>query len=39
MKAAVETIFVGNDREYNRRLLQMCGQNLAGLDGLAWLRR
>jgi hypothetical protein len=28
MKTAVETIFVGKDRQYNRRFLQMCSQHL-----------
>jgi transposase len=28
MKTAVETIFVGKDRAYNRRFLQMCGHYL-----------
>jgi transposase len=28
MKTAVETVFVGKDRRYNRRLLQMCGHYL-----------
>jgi len=28
MKTAVETIFVGKDRQYNRRFLQMCGHHL-----------
>ncbi len=28
MKTAVETIFVGKDRQYNRRLLQMCAHHL-----------
>ena len=28
MKTAVETIFVGKDRQYNRRFLQMCGHYL-----------
>jgi hypothetical protein len=28
MKTAVETIFVGKDRRYNRRFLQMCGHYL-----------
>ena len=28
MKTAVETIFVGKDRLYNRRFLQMCGHHL-----------
>ena len=28
MKTAVETVFVGKDRTYNRRLLQMCGHYL-----------
>ena len=26
MKTAVEAIFVGKERAYNRRFLQMCGQ-------------
>jgi hypothetical protein len=26
MKTAVDTIFVGKDRLYNRRFLQMCSQ-------------
>jgi transposase len=28
MKTAVETIFVGRDRQYNRRFLQMCSHHL-----------
>ena len=28
MKTAVETIFAGNDRQYNRRFLQMCSHHL-----------
>ena len=28
MKTAVETVFVGKDRQYNRRFLQMCGHHL-----------
>jgi transposase len=28
MKTAVETIFVGKDRRYNRRFLQMCSHYL-----------
>ncbi len=28
MKTAVETIFVGKDRHYNRRFLQMCSHHL-----------
>jgi hypothetical protein len=28
MKTAVGTIFVGKDRQYNRRFLQMCSHNL-----------
>src|SRR5664279_1612652 len=28
MKTAVETIFIGKDRQYNRRFLQMCGHHL-----------
>jgi hypothetical protein len=28
MKTAVETIFVGKERQYNRRFLQMCGHYL-----------
>jgi transposase len=28
MKAAVETIFIGKDRQYNRRFLQMCSHHL-----------
>ena len=28
MKTAVETIFVGKDRQYNRRFLQMCSSRL-----------
>jgi hypothetical protein len=28
MKTAVETIFAGKDRQYNRRFLQMCGHYL-----------
>ena len=28
MKTAVETIFIGKDRQYNRRFLQMCSHQL-----------
>ena len=28
MKTAVETVFVGKDRQYNRRFLQMCAHHL-----------
>ena len=28
MKTAVETIFIGKDRQYNRRFLQMCSHHL-----------
>ena len=28
MKPAVETVFVGKDRQYNRRFLQMCSHHL-----------
>ncbi len=28
MKTAVDAIFIGRDRHYNRRFLQMCGQYL-----------
>jgi transposase len=28
MKTAVETVFIGKDRQFNRRFLQMCGQYL-----------
>jgi transposase len=28
MKTAVESVFVGKDRQFNRRFLQMCGQYL-----------
>src|SRR6266699_7121382 len=28
MKTAVETIFIGKDRQYNRRFLQMCAHHL-----------
>jgi hypothetical protein len=28
MKTAVEAVFVGKDRQFNRRPLQMCGQYL-----------
>ena len=28
MKRAVEAVFIGKDRQFNRRLLQMCGQYL-----------
>ena len=28
MKTAVETVFVGKDRQFNRRFLQMCGHYL-----------
>jgi transposase len=30
MKTAVETIFVGRERAYNRRFLQMCSHFLVG---------
>jgi hypothetical protein len=33
MKTAVESIFVGKDRQYNRRFLQMCGHYLVELPG------
>jgi hypothetical protein len=28
MKTAVETVFIGKDRAFNRRFLQMCGHYL-----------
>ncbi|MBI1622580.1 hypothetical protein [Aquamicrobium zhengzhouense] len=28
MKTAVETIFIGKDRRYNRRFLQMCSHSI-----------
>jgi transposase len=28
MKTAVETVFIGKDRQFNRRFLQMCGHYL-----------
>jgi transposase len=28
MKTAVDTVFVGKDRQYNRRFLRMCGHYL-----------
>jgi len=28
MKTAVETVFIGKDRQYNRRFLRMCGHHL-----------
>ena len=28
MKTAVDTVFVGKDRQYNRRFLQMCSHHL-----------
>ncbi len=31
MKTAVEAVFIGKDRQFNRRLLQMCGQYLIEL--------
>src|ERR1700719_1759616 len=34
MKTAVETVFVGKDRLYNRRFLQMCSHYL--VDPVAW---
>ena len=34
MKTAVETIFVGRERAYNRRFLQMCGHYLVDPRGL-----
>ena len=37
MKTAVETIFVGKDRLYNRRFLQMCSHYL--VDPVAWASR
>jgi hypothetical protein len=40
MKTAVEAIFVGKDRAYNRRFLQMCGHYLvepvACTQGSGW---
>src|SRR6266404_3521185 len=30
MKTAVETVFMGKDRKYNRRFLRMCGHYLVG---------
>jgi hypothetical protein len=49
LKTAVETVFVGMDRQYNRRFLQMCSHHLvepvactpaAGSDKrLSWLSR
>lgn len=40
MKTAMETIFVGKDRQYNRRFLQMCGHYLiepsAGTPASGW---
>ena len=30
MKTAVETVFVGKERQYNRRFLQMCAHHLGG---------
>ena len=30
MKTAVETVFVGKERAYNRRFQQMCGHYLVG---------
>jgi hypothetical protein len=35
VKTAVETIFIGKDRQYNRRFLQMCAHNL--VDPVAWV--
>jgi hypothetical protein len=40
MKTAVDTIFVGKDRAYNRRFQQMCGHYLVdplsiGLEPMA----
>ena len=38
MKTAVETIFVGKQRLYNRRFLQMCGLDRSGgLHAGIWL--
>src|SRR5271168_1670299 len=34
MKTAVETIFIGKDRQYNRRFLQMCSHHL--VEPVAW---
>ena len=31
MKTAVEAVFVGKDRQFNRRFLRMCGQQILGL--------
>src|SRR5437879_12403372 len=28
MKTAVEAVFIGKDRQFNRRFLQMCGHDL-----------
>ena len=40
MKTAVETVFLGKERKFNRRFLQMCShylvQLIAGLLGLGW---
>ncbi len=40
MKTAVETVFVGKDRQYNRRFLQMCSHHLvdpvACTPGAGW---
>jgi transposase len=40
MKTAVDTVFVGKDREYNRRFLQMCSHHLvepvACTPGAGW---
>ena len=32
MKTAVETVFIGKDRQFNRRFLQMCGHYLVELS-------
>ena len=34
MKTAVETVFVGKDRQYNRRFLQMCSHYLVAAGRL-----
>jgi hypothetical protein len=32
LKTAVETVFIGKDRQFNRRFLQMCGHYLVELS-------
>ena len=43
MKTAVETVFIGKDRQFNRRFVRMCGHYLveptACTPGSAWGRQ